>query len=71
MKRAPMKKVILLAVMTLTLSLNALAQTTFTWNTGSGSWTTAANWTKVGGASTSTYPGQNAGQNDLAVIITG
>ncbi len=66
-----MKKVILFGIMTLILSLNALAQTTFTWNTGSGSWTTAANWTKVGGASTSTYPGQNAGQNDLAVIITG
>jgi autotransporter-associated beta strand protein len=43
-------------------------QATFTWNGSlNNNWNNAGNWTKAG-TSTSTFPGQNAGQTDNAVI---
>ncbi len=44
------------------------AQTTFTWNGGTGNWNTAGNWSKSGGTSTSTWPGQNVNQNDIVIV---
>jgi hypothetical protein len=50
---------------------SAFAQATFTWTGASNNnWNTAANWNKIG-TSTSTWPGQNAGQNDQAIINIG
>ncbi len=49
----------------------SFAQATFTWNgSASTAWNNAANWTKVG-TSTSTWPGENAGQTDNVVIEAG
>jgi len=47
-----------------------IAQTTFTAK-ATAAWAAAGSWTKSGGTSTSTYPGQNAGQDDVAIIPSG
>ena len=45
-----------------------MGQATFTWTGATNSnWNVAGNWTKAG-TSTSTWPGQNAGQTDNAVF---
>jgi fibronectin-binding autotransporter adhesin len=51
----------------------AYAQTVFTWTGGGGNnnWNNAANWSKGPGISTSTWPNQNASQNDQALINSG
>lgn len=50
---------------------NSYAQTIFTWTGATNNnWNVTTNWTKVG-PSTSTWPNQNAGQNDQAIINSG
>lgn len=52
---------------------NVYAQTTFTFTNGNanGNWNEAGNWSPAGGSSTSTWPGENSGQNDQVLIPTG
>jgi hypothetical protein len=65
--RAHFAKYFFVAIALLAFAGGAWGQTTFTWNGGNGNWNVAGNWVKVGG-STSTWPGQNAGQQDFVVI---
>jgi hypothetical protein len=52
--------------------IESFAQTTFTWTGATNNnWNVSTNWTKSGGTSTSTWPNQNAGQNDQVIINSG
>ena len=62
-----MKRTGVACAILLSFSIASFGQTTFTWNGGNGNWGVAGNWVKAG-ASTSTWPGQNANQNDIVII---
>src|SRR5512145_1584129 len=64
-------RVAVLAAVVLLVGGEVWGQTNFTW-TGAinNNWNNAGNWTKIG-TSTSTWPGQNNGQNDFVIINNG